>query len=458
MTYQTFGEEKGDSDSYGKLKAIKLPDLHGKRFLDVGCNAGFFCGAALESGASEVVGLDANASAIQSARANFPKVIFHQNGWETLPDGQFDVIILLSALHYAEDQAALIQSLMSKVDKEGLLILEVGIAAGDGERWVQTERAIDSRIFPTMEMMQRVLDRYTYRLIGPSVAQAGDPNPRYVFHVWNRKPVLIACLGESGVGKSDMARLMKSRSNGAVKVLHLDDLIPEFSQTHGLRVNESSAMHPIGDHFADLSDLYLQVSKQGLLTEMADMVVDNLQSVPLSLIEGGIPSGYRTHFLNEIGRKLDSDIWTLSPLRVRAIATVEASATSNPNWVQKLHTYNGNPNIIGFVDQLQLTDTGLNIVGWGFDKLNREPIDGVHIMHEGLSFDIMQISRRRRPDVKDQVGGDTDLLGFAVEMPFDKDSLLKPTDMENLGSLGICLWASGELSGPIQSKPVVLQM
>ena len=48
--YQSFVGQPGASDSAGKLRAIQLPNLSGKSFLDLGCNAGFFCGHALEFG------------------------------------------------------------------------------------------------------------------------------------------------------------------------------------------------------------------------------------------------------------------------------------------------------------------------------------------------------------------------------------------------------------------------
>ena len=44
MSYQSFPWQAGDSDSVGKLCSLFLPDLKGKRVLDVGCNTGFFCG------------------------------------------------------------------------------------------------------------------------------------------------------------------------------------------------------------------------------------------------------------------------------------------------------------------------------------------------------------------------------------------------------------------------------
>lgn len=67
MGYQSISAPR-DSDSAGKLTALRLPDLTGKSFLDVGCNEGYFCNAALAAGAASVVGIDASKSAIALAR------------------------------------------------------------------------------------------------------------------------------------------------------------------------------------------------------------------------------------------------------------------------------------------------------------------------------------------------------------------------------------------------------
>jgi len=41
-----------------KLQAVPLPELRGKRVLDVGCDAGAWCWLAAEQGAADVLGLD----------------------------------------------------------------------------------------------------------------------------------------------------------------------------------------------------------------------------------------------------------------------------------------------------------------------------------------------------------------------------------------------------------------
>src|SRR5262245_37433717 len=71
--YQSFDDAVGMVDSYAKLKAMHLPLLVGRSFLDVGCNEGYYCGMALRAGASRVVGVDSFALAVERARRRFPK-------------------------------------------------------------------------------------------------------------------------------------------------------------------------------------------------------------------------------------------------------------------------------------------------------------------------------------------------------------------------------------------------
>lgn len=454
MGYQSFGDAKGDSDSFGKLQAIKLPDMKGKSFLDVGCNAGFFCGAALESGAEKVVGIDVNPETIEMARRNFPNASFIASGWDKLPDGNFDVVLLLSALHYADDQEDLIERLMGKVKNSGLLVLEVGVAPGQGEDWVETKRAIDTRFFPTMPMMQKILEKYTYRLIGPSVSQAGDPNSRFVFHVWHRKPVVLACLGDSGVGKSDLARLMAAESNRQIRILHLDDHLVNFASGLGLLGAPESSGGTIS--LVDLGPLYLEICQKDLVDELASYVASRIQGAPLSMIEGGMPHGHRTHFLNRVGQILDVDIWSLAPLRVRSIEAPNATAASNQDWMLTHQLHPESKEILGYVDEFRLTGDGMVIVGWGYDRAHREPVEGVRFVHDDLSLDLMQMNRRRRPDVSTQLKSDLDMLGFVVEIPLARDLLDKIKKSAELHPPSICLWASGKLSPRIQPKVAII--
>ena len=203
--YQSFPDATGDSRTLDKLKALGLPALKGKAFLDVGCNEGFFCGFAKFLGATRSVGIDRSAEFIYRAKMRFPDCEFHARDWEYLPDGQFDVILLASALHYAEDQPALIKRLVDKLTPDGVLILEMGIVSSPTAEWVKVQRGIDERYFPSMAQLKVTLADYAWKWIGASVNQAGDPVARHVVHVSPRRPIAYLLMQPPAYGKSSVA-------------------------------------------------------------------------------------------------------------------------------------------------------------------------------------------------------------------------------------------------------------
>jgi SAM-dependent methyltransferase len=203
--YQTFPDASGDSRTFEKLKALKLPDLSGRSFLDVGCNEGFFCGFAKFLGAKRVLGIDRSALFIERARRRFPDIEFLQQGWEQLPDERFDVILLASALHYADDQAALRHRLVEHLTPNGVLVLELGIVSAPDSAWVKVQRGIDEREFPTMAKLREVLRDHAWKLMGRSVAQDGDPVGRHVLHISRRRPIAYLLMEPPAFGKSSIA-------------------------------------------------------------------------------------------------------------------------------------------------------------------------------------------------------------------------------------------------------------
>ena len=214
--YQSFPGVNGASESLAKLKALRLPSFQGKRFLDVGCNEGFFCGYARFDGASEAVGIDKSRVAVSRAQVRFPDCRFFAQSWQQLPDGRFDVILLASALHYAEDQAALIYRLMDSLSDNGTLVLEMGIAPSGKSEWVSVKRSIDERLFPSRGKLAEILAEYAWKIVGYSVQQAGDPLSRYVVHVRRQRPFVFLLLESPGSGKTTLCRTLFAKAQVAV--------------------------------------------------------------------------------------------------------------------------------------------------------------------------------------------------------------------------------------------------
>lgn len=213
MGYQDLPWQKGSSHSFDKLLALSLPPLKGKTLLDVGCNTGYFCGWAHFQGALRVRGIDNNRLFIEQARAWFPGCSFTCADWSDLGEGVHDIVLCLSALHYADDQALFIDSLMSRVAPGGMLVLELGVAEGDGAAFVPVERRItesrtDARLFPTAAKVAAMLGKYSHKHMGRSVRQAGDPAGRHVYHVHHRRPYAMLLLDRHYSGKSSVVRTL----------------------------------------------------------------------------------------------------------------------------------------------------------------------------------------------------------------------------------------------------------
>jgi len=87
------------------LKSM-LPDLTGKRVVDLGCGFGWFCRWARGAGAAEVLGLDVSANMLTRARetTSDPAIAYRQADLETLelPPASFDLAYSSLTLHYLE--------------------------------------------------------------------------------------------------------------------------------------------------------------------------------------------------------------------------------------------------------------------------------------------------------------------------------------------------------------------
>ncbi|QHW33759.1 class I SAM-dependent methyltransferase [Paenibacillus rhizovicinus] len=98
----------GGLEAAGEWQSFRpmLPDLKGKRVLDIGCGFGWHCRYAREQQAESVVGIDISDNMLARARelTDDPKIEYRRLAIEDLdyPAGSFDVVISSLALHYIE--------------------------------------------------------------------------------------------------------------------------------------------------------------------------------------------------------------------------------------------------------------------------------------------------------------------------------------------------------------------
>ena len=119
-----------------------LPDLAGKRVLDLGCGFGWHCRYAREHGAGSVVGVDLSEKMLARAKATTddPAIEYRRAAMEDIdfPAGAFDVVISSLALHYVERLDLVSQKIHNCLRPGGAFILSVEhpmFSALPGQDW-----------------------------------------------------------------------------------------------------------------------------------------------------------------------------------------------------------------------------------------------------------------------------------------------------------------------------------
>ncbi|MDY7784524.1 class I SAM-dependent methyltransferase [Aeromonas caviae] len=106
-----------------------LPDLAGKRVLDLGCGYGWFCRAARDLGAADVVGIDLSAKMLaRAAELTRDEAIRYRQGdldGLALSDEPFDLIYSSLALHYLPEVAPLFAEIHRALVAGGSLVFSV---------------------------------------------------------------------------------------------------------------------------------------------------------------------------------------------------------------------------------------------------------------------------------------------------------------------------------------------
>lgn len=288
--YQSFNDQKGDSDSFAKLEALRLPlSLAGCSVLDIGCNEGFFCLEALRRGARRVVGIDSDELVIKRARQRNPEIEFVHATWWDIPKEQFDFIFFFSAIHYEKEQKKLLRYLSEHLTENGQLILECGVYPGIEKKWNKIYRDDGYVAFPSMPLLkEELLADFAVSFKGSSVDQTGDPVPRYVFHCSKRKSTILVIDGKSGDGKTYLASLLAQKN---IAVYTLDSF---FYQVKSMRLSmvENDIIFKRIYEECDLNriDVFIdEIVNEGLAEKFAAKILEQLpREVDFIAMEGYI--------------------------------------------------------------------------------------------------------------------------------------------------------------------------
>lgn len=419
--YQSFPDAAGDSRTLEKLKALRLPGLEGRAFLDVGCNEGFFCGFAHFQGARRAVGLDHSERFIARARARFPECEFHRQGWDRLPDGPFDVILLASALHYAEDQPALVHELVNLLSADGTLVLELGIASSRKAEWKRVKRGIDERDFPSMPMLREMLAGYAWKWMGPSVLQDGDPVPRHVVHISRRRPVAYLLMQPPGYGKSSLASGLFQRAG--IALVSGDQEIGRAAEGKN---PVSAALHAaISENYSPfhLDQTIERIFERGLGADLVSLWMEQAGEGDVAL-DAFVPlarHGEVERLLVARGYlpvRLEWDRVGQAPLPEAAIAqAAEAFYLSMLGEHADEDAPGEKWEPTGFVDELEFDDGRLTVRGWAIDAGGALPQE-IHAKLGRRVFSVLQLDRELRPDVQRHLGLSHALVGYRAVLDF----------------------------------------
>lgn len=110
------------------LQAL-LPDLSGKRVLDLGCGYGWHCIYAAERGAASVLGVDLSEKMLAVAREKnqYSQVQYCCAAMEDVevPGESFDLVLSSLALHYVKDYIPLVRKIANLLSAGGQFIFSV---------------------------------------------------------------------------------------------------------------------------------------------------------------------------------------------------------------------------------------------------------------------------------------------------------------------------------------------
>ncbi|ACL64665.1 Methyltransferase type 11 [Anaeromyxobacter dehalogenans 2CP-1] len=129
--YSQLARSVGGLAEAGEWSAFRslLPDLRGKRVLDLGCGFGWHCRHACEQGARSVVGVDLSEKMLERARAlgSDARLTYVRSAIEDveLAPATFDVVISSLALHYVADLAKVLANVRACLRPGGALVFSV---------------------------------------------------------------------------------------------------------------------------------------------------------------------------------------------------------------------------------------------------------------------------------------------------------------------------------------------
>lgn len=277
-THQTHeNSPKGQTDSSYKLTRLKMPaNLTGKTVLDIGCNEGFFCNQALQRNAEKVIGIDKDTRFLTEAKERYsdPRITYVNQGWDTLPEGLFDLILWTSAMHYELDPQKVLCNIADSLSPAGTFILECGVYTSPRKEMLYSLRHDGGLWYPTLPLIEDMLTKagLSYRMVSQAEVVGTDPIPRVVFHCTRKVPTVMVMAGTTRTGKTSLASLLFPV---ATKVISLDQFVARIWGSKWVHtplekfIQETTTAHNLGGTYDgidtnELTDAYITLLCKGI--------------------------------------------------------------------------------------------------------------------------------------------------------------------------------------------------
>ena len=143
--YKKIRDNKVNANNLFEIPALfsLLPELDGKRILDLGCGFGEHCKEFINRGASRVVGIDISEKMLSVAKEenSDPKITYIRMPMEEIDmiNEKFDLVISSLAFHYVEDFDGVLAKIHDLLDDSGMFIFSqenpLNTTYSGGQRW-----------------------------------------------------------------------------------------------------------------------------------------------------------------------------------------------------------------------------------------------------------------------------------------------------------------------------------
>ena len=147
--YKQIRNSRDNANNLFEIPALfsMMPDLKGKKVLDLGCGFGEHDKRFIAAGAARVIGIDISEKMLAVAReenqdSNITYINMPMEDIAQL-DEKFDVVISSLALHYVEDFSGIVKNIYDKLYEDGIFIFSqenpLCTCHAGGNRWTRDE-------------------------------------------------------------------------------------------------------------------------------------------------------------------------------------------------------------------------------------------------------------------------------------------------------------------------------